>query len=166
MGHDSSGWEFLFFGFLSSLSGDRDQSPMFFLWLSTHLSSNLCLGVALVRLIFIYGDQLGQIWWEGLPQNIDGVLIIFSREEGSWGSGLDVHLTLTQGDTLSSQAEVTPQKQIWWLLMCCRQSVRTVWGALWIAAGAGSFTPLGWWGKRGFKLFGLLWLIWNTVDVS
>lgn len=90
-GSDSSGWEFP-----SSLSGDRDQSPVFFLWLSTRLSSNLCLGVTLVGLIFVYGDQLGQIWWEGLPQNTDEVLISFSREEGSWGFGLDVHLTVTQ----------------------------------------------------------------------
>lgn len=59
---------------------------------------------------------------------------------------------------LSSQAEVAPQKQIWWLLMCCHQDVRTVWGALRILGGAESFTPLGWGGKRGFKLFGLLWL--------
>lgn len=95
-GSDSSGWEFLFLCFPSSLSGDREQSPMFFVWLSTRLSSNLCLGVTLVGLIFVYGDQLGQIWWEGLPQNIDWVLISFSREEGSWGFGLDVHLTVTQ----------------------------------------------------------------------
>lgn len=59
---------------------------------------------------------------------------------------------------LSSQARVAPLKQIWWMLMGCCQDVRIVWGALWIAAGAGSFTPLGWGGKRGFKLFGLLWL--------
>lgn len=40
-GSDSRGWEFLFLCFPSSLSGDRDQSPMFFLWLSTCLLGNL-----------------------------------------------------------------------------------------------------------------------------
>lgn len=89
---DSSGWEFLFLCF-PSLSGDRDQSPMFLLWVSTRLLSNLCLGVTLVGLIFVYGDQLGQISWKSLPQNIDWVLISFSREEGSWGFGLGVPLT-------------------------------------------------------------------------
>lgn len=61
---------------------------------SVHVCWAICLGVTLVGLIFVYGDQLGQIWWEGLPQNTDWVLISFSREEGSWGLG--VHLTLTQ----------------------------------------------------------------------
>lgn len=111
-GSDSSGWEFLFLCFPSSLSGDREQSPMFFVWLSTRLSSNLCLGVTLVGLIFVYGDQLGQIWWEGLPQNIDWVLISFSREEGSWGFGLDVHLTVTQLVTCCPHRSGTPEADL------------------------------------------------------
>lgn len=59
-----------------------------------------------------------------------------------------------------SEAEMTPQKQIWWLMCCHQDSLGTS-----VDCG-GSFTPLAWGGKRGFKLFGLLWLTRNTVDVS
>lgn len=149
-GSDSSGWEFLLLCFL--IRWQRPESRV--LWLSTRLSSNPCLGVTLVRLIFVYGDQLGQSWWEGLPQNIDGVLIRCSREEGIWGFGLGGHLTLTQLVTHCPHRQKWPPEADLGLLLCCLQDVRTVWGAVWIAGGAGSFTPLGWGGKRDFKLFG------------